>query len=415
MQFDTVSRSDKIDKMDNILKNFLNEALQVPKPYDSSNLSVDSIVSGIFFVGFSICVYKIVLEESNSKFYSLLVTTAFYFLPVFTNRISELRAYPMELLGTALSVYLLLIFKEKLSYRRILVLLIIQLIFCTSRYGYVVVAFCVSLRILFLLYRQNTVWRFVAKAFLYSIPLLSMVIIIYFGMMKYQSSEGSVISYAGYILNDPKLLISPMSLLLYCITYLSVYLYKKKQFRSETVIFSLMVGYSFFILSILGLFPWDLHRTISAFFLIMIGLIICVLDCVKESKFVKMISMIGLCALFGVFVVFFDKIHNKDTDVVINEFVQFVNKNAFDKMLVQVHMTPVIKYQYEYGLFKENQKKDGYPERFVLQIGETHNKHTSDAPIPDVAFDVVWSTDGDVLPSRCEIIQGYQHFYHAEK
>ncbi len=33
--------------MDEILKNFLNEALQVPKPYDGSNLSVDSIVSGI--------------------------------------------------------------------------------------------------------------------------------------------------------------------------------------------------------------------------------------------------------------------------------------------------------------------------------------------------------------------------------
>jgi len=33
--------------MDKILKNFLNEALQVPKPYDGSNLSVDSIVSGI--------------------------------------------------------------------------------------------------------------------------------------------------------------------------------------------------------------------------------------------------------------------------------------------------------------------------------------------------------------------------------
>lgn len=33
--------------MEKILKNFLNEALQVPKPYDGSNLSVDSIVSGI--------------------------------------------------------------------------------------------------------------------------------------------------------------------------------------------------------------------------------------------------------------------------------------------------------------------------------------------------------------------------------
>ena len=33
--------------MDKILKNFLNEALQVPKPYDGSNLSVYSIVSGI--------------------------------------------------------------------------------------------------------------------------------------------------------------------------------------------------------------------------------------------------------------------------------------------------------------------------------------------------------------------------------
>lgn len=124
---------------------------------------------------------------------------------------------------------------------------------------------------------------------------------------------------------------------------------------------------------------------------------------------------VGLCALFGVFVVFFDKIHNKDTDVVINEYEQFANKNAFDKMFVQVHMTPVIKYQYEYELFKENQKKDVYPEKFVLQIGETHNKHTSDASIPDVVFDMVWSTDGDVLPSGREITQGYQHFYHIEK
>ena len=33
--------------MDEILKNYLDEASQVPKPYDCSSMNVDSIVSGI--------------------------------------------------------------------------------------------------------------------------------------------------------------------------------------------------------------------------------------------------------------------------------------------------------------------------------------------------------------------------------
>ena len=368
----------------------------------------------LFFIGFSFCLYKITLLETKSRFFAIILSTLYYLLPVFTNRVAELRAYPMELFGTALSLFLLMKYKDSLTYRRLLLLLVVQMIFCTSRYGYVIVAFCVTLRVLYLLFRQTKNFVFIRKAAFFCIPLLAVVVVLYLGMMKNQSSEGSVISYTGYISSDMKLLYSPMSLCFYALIAVYVYSCIKKKSNNEVLLMGMLISGVYYILSIMGYYPWDMHRTISAFFLLSFGLVLCLLKYLNETKAIKVIALCGLCAMATVFVAFFDRIHQKDTDKLIEEYVQFLDNNEFEKMLVQVHMNPVIRYQYEHGLFKERQLLDHYPEKYVFQIGLPHSMHTSDAPIPQTYFDVVWSTDGDIKPEGYTPINGYTNFYEKE-
>ena len=365
----------------------------------------------LFFICFTYCIYRIISKETGDRYYALLTATLFYILPIFTNRIVELRGYSMELFGTALCLLLLINLKKQQTYRNILILSFVEVVFCTTRYSFVIVAFCISLRVIFLLFKQNPICSFANKIVIYSLPLILICALIYWEMMRFQSSEGAVITYAGYISSDIRLLFSPMSIIFYLLLILLLKSYIKFHNVNEVILLSSLVCGVFFFLSIIGLYPWDMHRTISAFFLMTLSIIMFIIEIIKNSNNIKVVSLCGITVFFVLFLAFFDRIHKKETDTLIYEFDRFVDENEFKRMFVQVHMTPVIRYQYEYGILKDRCISDKYPSKFIFQIGLPHNMHTSEAPFPKDDYDIVWSTASDSLPLGCFLISGYSNFY----
>ena len=131
------------------------------------------------------------------------------------------------MMGIMASVYCLIRIKDKLTVGGLLGLSLILALTCTSRYASIVASFAISLRVLYLLYKQNDFKKFLAKSAIYAAPLLLVVGIIYVGMMSVQNANAEKMPYSEYIFSSPSLLVKPMSLLFY--TFLGVCWLVKKQ------------------------------------------------------------------------------------------------------------------------------------------------------------------------------------------
>ena len=324
----------------------------------------------LFFFGFAIYLYRIANEELNNRYLALFLATISFILPVFTNRVAEYRAYSMEMMGTFMSIWLLYKFQKETSYKLLILLSLAQVLFCTSRYGYIIVAFCVSLRVLYLLYKNETVKLFIIKGLLYSIPVLVSVIVVYFISMKTQNATiGGSVPYSDYILTSPKSLLSLLSLLFYLT--IIVYIVRKKQHGSisEFHLMACIVAGVFFFLSVLGKYPWDQHRTISAFSVLFFFVAIIVLRIIQKKVGERSVyvAVVGLIATFAFFLLFFNKIHLNNTETIVLQHSQQVKENQTEKISLSSHSIPILKFQYEYASLKDKQAEYGYPQDFIFE------------------------------------------------
>lgn len=381
----------------------------------STNWFVLRLLPVLFFLLFCYVLYKICYQELNNKYSALFIAILPLILPIFTNRVAELRAYSMELLGTVLSIYLLMRFKGKMTNRNLMILSVVQVFFSTSRYGYIIVAFCISIRVIYQLFKDYPINVTVGKTLLYGGPLLLFVMLIFLYMTMYQDMGTDKLSYSPYISSSPVLLLSFFSILFYLTILLAWYNKRNKASLSEIHIIALCAAGLYFILSACGLYPWEPHRTISAFFLLFFVLLLFVIKRLLSYKFFKLVLLMSLMTIFTCFLTLFHKIHVNDTYKIIDEYIQFENNNSYNKILVQYRLSPVVRYQFEYGVLKEHADKYGYPNNMIFQMGNRHNEGKTRIGL-EVRhyYDVIWGESSDKKPCDCKRIGNYEFFYEVK-
>ena len=320
----------------------------------------------LFFVLFCLSVAKIIYKATSKMFFSVVAFSLPFVLPVFTNRVAELRAYSMELLGTSLIVYLIMCYKEKLTYRRLLLLSLSQCLFCTSRYGFIVVSFALSLRILYLLNRQYNTREFIRRSVVYSTPLFIVVVAVYLLSMRYQTG----VSYYPYLYSTPLLyLISPLSLLFY-VNILFLLYYRKKHMLPELCIDTVLVVTVFFVLSSLNLYPWSI-RTISVLLLLFFNSYLFLSNAIPKWADFSAGCIMTACSLL--LLTNFTYIHKNRSAAPFIELFDFLTKQTDGDIYVTWWHNPSLRYHFEFGFMKNMQNVE-YPNRFVLEVGNKHNE-----------------------------------------
>lgn len=368
----------------------------------------------IFFIGFVLSLYGVCKQETNNKILSLVLSTLPFILPVLSNRITEIRAYSMEMMGTMLSILLIMRFRENLSYKRLVLLTATQVFFMTSRYGYCMVALGISLYLIYYLYLHEKFCDFIKKTTVYELPLLMATMIIYIGMMSYQNKFADQMIYADYLSSTPLKLLSPMSILYYLVMISAVFKMKRKYDISIFHVITIIVGTEYFVLSALGLYPWEMHRTISAYVLFVFLIVIDTFKYFNNILNLKVYKWYGALLAFFLFLWFiqYTIISSNITEQQITELIGFVNNRKYSKIKVEAPLTPIVRYQYEYALLKDSCKKHGYPEKFLLIKGRTHSlsAHKEMKTLSEeTECDIIWSWTE--VPRFVTPIEGYPHFY----
>lgn len=330
----------------------------------------------LFFFSCSFFIYKICRKEELCPSYSLFIALLIFIIPQFFGMSYFLRAYSMEMCGVAIGVYLLYLLREKESIPFIVLISLALSVFCTSRYGFILAAFAISLRVLYRFYNTNRWSSQLVKAVIYGLPLLITVGMVFFGMMRYQSPDVRNIGYAQYILGNPIILIkNPLSLLFYYVAGLFVYKKIKKQEVSEIHIDSIIIASVFFLFSVIGKYPWDLIRTMSATFILMYAAVIETFKLIKfnERYFclltVASLLFIGVCHTRNMY------LDHANSSEMVNELVDYLKgNNDGSKIFIELHYNPDLRYQYEFGSLKGRAKEDKYPTHFSFQKNQSQVK-----------------------------------------
>ena len=329
----------------------------------------------LFYVLFSIFLFLIAKKETNNVYLALFIATLSYVLPVMANRITELRAYSMELCGTMLGVWFLYWCNEKMSYKRILTASILLSLFSTARYGALIscsmIAFCLFVMIL----KKSRGVERVKKALLLSIPMMLSVCACAL-MMFHQNGNAGQMSYADYISNNHYLLLHPLSLLLYYLLVRLAFIVKRGGHISLLQVSTILICSVYFILSIFGYYPWEPHRTISAYALLTFCFLIDVLNFLK-LKFESALKIgLPLVLLFSMvsYMALFDRLHPAPLKGVMEEFETFMDSPHESGIIITPQKSPTVRYLYEYGIFKQRAIKDDYPNSFIFLSGKKHSE-----------------------------------------
>ena len=331
---------------------------------------------GIYFV----FLYKTVMLLTHNRLVTLAVMLLnitqlpdkFPYKLLFVG-ITDLRAYPMEMCGGIIFVWMFL--KWNISKLRTLVAMSLVLcFFCTSRYGFIVASFAFSLLVMYYLYKsENNLRSWALKYAAYGLPLLLCVIAIYFLSMQYQNGDAQRVYYLRYLSTQPGLLIKLISLELYFV--IIVYLFTRKSMSVEMkkyfhcVIF---LGLTFFLLSLLGLYPWDCQRTITMYLFVYNATCITILSYLCKYKYAPLL----LCLLIGANSISYRRILIQGRDyqqarVQIEEISEIRRLYPDKKVFVDRYIHPDLRYACEYSTMKDS-LKHVYGENLVLHKGVKH-------------------------------------------
>lgn len=242
-------------------------------------------------------------------------------------------------------------------------------IFCTSRYGFILVAFAVSLWVMYVLFKGKKSWDdFFERMIFYSLSLLIMLILIYQYSLRFQDLRlGFHLWYVEYLSDGVRVFFKPISLIFYVVVAIALVKRIKKRELSDFHVITLIVAFTFFIASIFGVYPWDKLRTVSALMLLMLFSILFVMV-YAESKW-QIGDKLYLHLLFFAFVNFFvlTNYHfrfNPESDG-LNEFCEWRKTNSDVKLGVNFRFYPNIRYLFEYGDLKDKKTEWNYPDAYI--------------------------------------------------
>lgn len=329
----------------------------------------------LFYLASAFFVFKISRRYLNSLSLSVMFTATWFFLPAVSQQAVELRAYTMEMFGTIFSVWYCITYKKELTeYSKLLLLSVFMAFFCTSRYGFILVTFAVSLWVMYVLFKGKKSWDdFFVKMTFYSLPLLIMLMLIFQYSLRFQDlGAGFHLWYVEYLSDGFRVFLKPMSLLFYAVVAIALGKRIQKIELSDLHVITLIVAFAFFIASIFGIYPWDKIRTISALMLLMLFCILFVMR-YAERKW-QIGDKLYLHILFLAFVNFFVPTNyhfrfNKDTNG-LNEFCEWKKTNGDVKLGLSFYFYPDIKYLFEYGDLKDKKIEWNYPDAYTLCFDE---------------------------------------------
>ncbi len=385
----------------------------------SCNVVFLRLLPYIFYLLSAYIVYKISAYYLVRKELPILFTALWFILPVISHQAVEVRAYTMEMLGTLGAVYFLIKKSSHLNMMNLFVFSVFLSFFCLSRYGFILVAFGVALRIIWLIVKEDSWKDMFLRILVFGTPLLLTVATVYCLSMRVQNANAQVLSYADYIGNNPIILIYPMSLTFWGIIGLGLlYKWKHRQL-TELHIISIIITSVFFVFSVFNKYPWDYFRSISATMLLMLYPILWVMKRIDEGGWEKRILYLSLLSLaisialpvLGI------RIRKNPDALAIQEFCDFRRGNSSSKMTISMRYVPDLRYLFEYGMFSKMRSAWKYPELYQFIDGGEHNigEHKTKSTID-------LETTGYYLLETSEIginnfksfntVSSFQHIFH---
>lgn len=334
------------------------------------------ILPFLFFIGVVLSFIYI----SNLWLKNLNIAILMGFIPIFYPLALklgvEVRAFSMESLAAIISVIGLEKLKGKVTYKNLFFWSCVFFVFMTARYSVIIVIFVVSLYVMFLIFKSNsTIKNKLLSALVYSLPLITTLIYIYFFVLKIQNTNIETLTYLPYISNNISILFYPQNLLFLCIIGLLMVLFVlKKRYpiirKYEIVLFvTISVNVLFIILSFLGKHPWDPYssKCISLFLLVLLC------GAALLGEFIKPLVKNSKILIYFVIVsaLIFTLLNRRETFYLTrfqnNAYHNFLKTDIgnYERIYVDRWESPSIRYLLGYGIFSAKMK-DIYPDKFTF-------------------------------------------------
>ena len=305
----------------------------------------------------------LVYQWTKNKNISLLLGFIPILMPILYNEAFELRAYSMEVLGCVVGAVALDSLQKNLSLKTLFMWSLLLSAFMTSRYSFIIVAFVISIYILYLIYESkgDEKNRKIEMLVVYVLPLFLTVVGIYYFSLRYQNPQISALHYLPYLSKDISILVKNVSLLhLSSLIFICWLVYELKTYeivkKYRGIVFvTLAVNVLFIILSLFGLHPWggDCTRCISMITLVAISYTAILTEACKLINTyidIKFITLFVVCMMFLLLYKFEVK-NAKNRD---NALMNYQLIDVKGKVYVDRWESPCMRYQLEYGQLSDN-------------------------------------------------------------
>lgn len=292
----------------------------------------------------------------------------------------EIRAYSMEVLGVVVCILAIESLQKNISYNKLVLWSMLIAIFMTSRYSFIIVAFVASTYILYLIYKQNIeIKSKLLEILVYALPLFVVLFFDYMFAMRFQNPHIETLSYLPYINTEPSVILESSSM--HVILFVGFLIWLVYQLRGSTLIrqyqgllyVTICTNVLFFVLSILGLHPWNgsCTRCVSMITLIIIS--VCALSGEILKKLFTKTDVKYMVLLFvSLYLCSVGKGLHDDYKSRTNSYGDFISIDYSDKhIFVDRWESPCIRYLFEYGKLKGTAN---YPQSFTFMKGEKHSR-----------------------------------------
>lgn len=358
----------------------------------------------LFFI-ISVLFYALLIKRISGKFSIALISIVFIFLPkIIIHNAFELRAYGMEICGILVSLYFLLEAIKKPTKKKLLILGIINLIFMTSRYSFIINTSAITILIYVFVYNYS-IKNFIVNGYNYYLPIIIGALLIYFFTFRHQIQFDTPPHYVlrlmlydkdiseilnilkSNFLSRPAL---PVTLFLLIVPALT--LFRKKyddvnkldlKFINVIYIWIISIEIISIILSLFGKYPWhisgrwniNLHvcsvLSLGALFIIIIQPTYDFINQLRYSNIFK--SIIYILFVFAIITLSMKQAY-KAKDSFYSYWTNLDNRNIESyQYYVGYKASSTIRYLFEYGPLKN--KKNIYPENFTFETKHAFDKN----------------------------------------
>ena len=326
----------------------------------------------------------------------------------FTASVGRLRAYTMELCGVAWSVWYFLHIKDSLSRSHLFRLSLIMCFFCSSRYGFIIAAFGISIRVLFLILTgMESIHEKIVRVLFFGLPLLMVVAIIYLGETKYQNEGIEQLPYYKSIYQNPEMLLSWGTVSILFVAVCAVIEKIRNKQVPEFLMLALNITIPFFLLSCIDKYPWGPQgqTPINPVLLMTeFSLVFVLLSSLKDKR--NWVWGFALFVTVGLnLFLWTSAIRKKSNAVGTNEIKSVYN----EKVVVCAGMNSVCRYLFEYGPMNDW----GYPKRFYFVKGYRHTEllfstiglsDMSKIDLPEYDYALVEPRMGEAVPEGFKMV-----------